>query len=147
MANQNPARKTDQQRPRHGEADIRDNPQRRPEDAEDVRRARNNPPTAAERRTGVTASPPGTEPDAAQPMPQPNTVLGTEAPPRSYRPDDVARQEVEAREAAHAVPERTQNAIPNEMLEDPDARRAGPLRFGLIVLAVVVAAALIWFLL
>jgi hypothetical protein len=32
------------------------------------------------------------------------------------------------------------------LLEDPDARRAGPLRFGLVILSAVVVAALLLFL-
>ncbi|RDC69923.1 hypothetical protein DLJ49_17410 [Rhodovulum sp. 12E13] len=76
-------------------------------------------------------------------------MIGQTAPPEAYDPDSVARQEVEARHSSaqtHPSPDREQGLVRGELLEDPDMRRAGPLRFGLVILAVVVVVGLVMFL-
>ena len=145
MAAQNPGRKADDPRPMHEEHDPRDNPQRRPEDAQDLRRAGQSAPTAADARSGATAYPPVEGPDAAAPAAAPHTVVGKETPPQSYDPDAVDRQEAEARTSGtQAAPQREQQAVRSELLEDPQARRGGLLRFALILAALVVVVALIF---
>src|SRR6056297_473725 len=116
MSQNDSARRPDDEDRPEGESGPRDNPQRRPEDAEGVgTEAGAQPP--ADQRTGVTAYPPSNGPDAVEPVPQPHTVIGKEAPPEAYEADAVARKEVEARESGESpAPEQGQGKVPRELL-------------------------------
>ncbi len=151
MARNHPSRQGDPHgRPQDGD-DTSGPPHRHPPDPGD----RGAPPPAADPRPGATTDAGGDpvgesrQPDAAEPFPHPHVVIGQTAPPESYDPDSVARKEVEARHPnpqTRPSPGREQDLIRGELLEDPDARRGGPLRFGFIILAVVVVVALVVFL-
>jgi hypothetical protein len=93
----------------------------------------------------VTTFPESREPSAASPTTTPHTVLGKEAPPEAYDPDAVARKEAAARGEDVTPPrEREQGAMAHEMERDREARKDVPLRFGMVVLAIVVVLLLVW---
>jgi hypothetical protein len=76
-------------------------------------------------------------------------VLGTTGPPPAYESDAVARAEAEARRSepgAGPAPAREPDTVRSDLLDDPDVRRSGPIRFGLVVLAAILVAALLLFL-
>lgn len=155
MARNHPSRRGEPPGRRQENDDTPDPPRRPPPDPV----GRGTPPPAVDPRPGATADAPTDsdrhpareprQPDAAEPSPQPHVVLGQTAPPESYDPETVAGQEVEARHSdarTRPSPGREQGLVRGELLEDPEARRAGPIRFGLVILAVVVVAALLLFL-
>lgn len=140
MARQSPEAARQQPRPAHDPSDPRDNPQRRPEDAMDDRE-----PRESETRSGVTSFPESREPSAASPTTTPHTVLGKEAPPEAYDPDAIARKEAAERGEEVTPPrDREQGVIAQEMEGDRAARRDIPLRFGMVVLAILVVLLLVW---
>lgn len=155
MTRNQPSRQGEPHGRRQDRNDTSGPPRRRPPDPV----SRGTPPPAVDPRPGATTGadtdsggrPLGgsRQPDAAEPAPHPHAVIGKTAPPESYDPESVGRQEVEARHPdaqTPSSPEREQGLVRGELLEDPDVRRAGPLRFGLVILAVVVVVALLLFL-
>lgn len=142
MARNSPEAARQQPRPAHDPSDPRDNPQQRPEDA-----MRGEAPRESETRSGVTSFPESREPSASSPTTTPHTVLGKEAPPEAYDPDAVARREAAERGEDVTPPsEREQGAAAHEMEADREARKDIPLRFGMVVLAVLVVLLLVWLL-
>ncbi len=147
MAQNDSANRPDDDRPK-GEPGSPDKAPARPDDAGSPGQAGSDAPPPTDQRTGVTAYPPSEGPDAVEPAPQPNTVIGKEPLPEAYEADAVARKEVEARESGQGpTPGSGQGGVPRELLENPEARRAGVTRLGLVAVAILVVILLVSFLL
>ncbi|MFP4237899.1 MAG: hypothetical protein ACLFRZ_01225 [Rhodosalinus sp.] len=116
-------------RPRPVEHDPRDNPQRRPPE-------RGPAPRAGDVRTGVVPGDPGTAPVSPGTVAAPETAIDTERPPEA--------QAATGRSSPERDPMVQPSPAQTAAMQSRSQKQSGtPLRFALVVLALVVLVALV----